>query len=69
MWKTGDGTCGIDRAGASHSNVVARMTKNLKLRGDPLAEPSFADKARETYKKVKSAAAKGLEAAREEYSK
>ena len=57
---------------AVQTNVVAQLTRRLELHINPPtppAEPSFADKARQTYEKVKSAAAKGFEAAKEEYSK
>jgi len=36
---------------------------------EPLPEPSIADKAKQTYNKVKSAAAAGYQAAKEEFSK
>ena len=54
------------------TNAVAQLTRSLELHINPPLpppEPSFADKARQTYEKVKSAAAKGFEAAKEEYSK
>ena len=54
---------------ASHTNTVARLTRGMKLDEDSQPEPSFADKAKQAYKKVKSAAIKGFEAAKEDYTK
>ncbi len=51
---------------------IAALSARLEMHVNPPLppeEPSFADKASDMYNKVKSAAVKGFEAAREEYSK
>ena len=51
------------------STALNEVSQKLELHINPPAEPSIADKAKRTYEKVKSAAAKGFEAAKEEYKK
>ena len=52
---------------------IAALSKRLELHVNPPPpepkEPSFAEKAKETYEKVKSAAARGYKAAKEELDK
>ena len=57
---------------AVQANTLGELSKRVELHINPPAppsEPTFADKAIQTYEKVKSAAAKGIEAAKEAYSK
>ena len=51
---------------------IAELSERLAnhvAKEDASVGETFAEKAKATYKKVKSAAAKGLEAAKEEYAK
>lgn len=57
---------------AAQADKVVELSKRVELHINPSAppsEPTFADKAIQTYEKVKSAAARGIEAAKEAYSK
>lgn len=58
------------RQGKDVSALTERVEALARLRSDGAEKiPSFTDKAKQAYEKVKSAAAKGFEAAKEEYSK
>ena len=57
---------------ARQANELAALSERLELHinpPEPPPEPSFADKAADVYNRVKSAAVKGFEAAKEEYLK
>ena len=49
--------------------LAERLEQHLSPKAPPSGEESLADKAKSTYEKVKSAAVKGIEAAKEEYAK
>lgn len=54
----------------AQANAVVELSERLDRHINPPAppsEPTFVDKAKQTYEKVKSAAAKGIEAAKEAY--
>ncbi len=57
---------------ATQSDMVGELSKRLEQHINPPAppsEPTLTDKAIQTYEKVKAAAAKGIEAAKEAYTK
>ena len=54
---------------ARQEKEVAALSARLEEQVNPPPEPTFADKAKETYDKVKSAALKGYKAAKEELDK
>jgi len=55
---------------ARQSNELATLSLRLEQHiNPPPSGPSFADKAKQTYDKVKSAAVKGYQAAKEELDK
>lgn len=51
------------------ADEIADLSRRLTALEPPPPEPSFTDKAADVYNRVKSAAVKGFEAAKEEYSK
>jgi len=56
----------------AQANALGELSNRLERHINPPAppsEPTFADKAKQTYEKVKSAAVKGIEAAKEEFAK
>ena len=56
--------------GARQANELAALSSRLEQHiNPPPSGPSFADKAKQTYDKVKSAAVKGYQAAKEEFDK
>ena len=56
--------------GARQANELAALSSRLEQHiNPPSSGPSFADKAKQTYDKVKSAAVKGYQAAKEELGK
>ena len=54
---------------ARQADALEALSERLELHINPPQEPTFAEKAAETYNKVKSAAVKGYEAAMEELEK
>lgn len=54
---------------AALESEVAALSEKLELHINPPPEPTFCDKAKQTYDKVKSAAVKGYQAAMEELEK
>ena len=54
---------------ARQADELAALTERVSALASMPVEPTFADKAKHAYDKMKSAAVKGFKAAREEYLK
>ena len=64
-------SAGVEQMAAQQTMIADTVEKQhgIKIGQPEPQEQSFADQAKETYNKLKSAAAKGYQAAKEEYNK